>query len=751
MKAQAEPTSDNNLSANRQTRVPHAVAQKQGKHEPAFQFEDNRPEAVAQRKLQEVANNSSQARQTAHLQVLAGSKNIQLKKKEEEELVQKKENKTGLPDNLKTGIENLSGYSMDDVKVHRNSDKPAQLNAHAYAQGTDIHLASGQEKHLPHEAWHVVQQKQGRVKPTTQLKGKVNINDDEGLEKEADVMGAKALQQASLPTQLKFQNEVSGAVASAPIQTKLIPNKLNVVGENHTESDKLRKDEQNFGKDVLGSKNYWTEAQFRMGKEPMISFFTDSREIADPFELRILHSLNFLKSQIQKDDTYMTAVEWKNQLTIYCSNLKEGSDGNELDKERKKYYTNVLAKTFDSWKKKEDDIVIKEIDQLLPQLAPFVAENRGIKADKLESDKGVSCERSLAMHNAANKEAASKSGLWKVGDSHAKDMSKLEDREYELTTERDFQSYLKLYLTTPGKENVKSSAVLAQQDEDIRKELIDDLTSLIGQVYYEGAEADAVIHAIKTRVKEKVVAEAILKSKDWERAQDYVTKKEKAEKEEAQLSSLELEVKEFEKKQTKEDDTDEKRREKGQLERRNEEIDLLKSILGTLMKEMDSFVVKAKKLTGEPELEDKYAAEAQEKRIASGIYSGLSSVIPLIEEANKQVVSAGYPKISINFLMVWEDLTKPIPKLEAVNKDAPWDAIENIEKLYDMLKKSPASIEKQNITDDVILTEVLKNSKAAKNLNNWRRNESTRKYDMKYGFDRIKLAELEKFLLSMKA
>ncbi|UPZ14779.1 DUF4135 domain-containing protein [Flavobacterium humidisoli] len=109
-------------------------------------------------------------------------------------VLQRKNNNTGLPDNLKSGIENLSGHSMDDVKVHYNSDKPAQLNAHAYAQGSDIHLASGQEKHLPHEAWHVVQQKQGRVKPTLQMKGKVNVNDDKGLENEADVMGAKAIQ-----------------------------------------------------------------------------------------------------------------------------------------------------------------------------------------------------------------------------------------------------------------------------------------------------------------------------------------------------------------------------------------------------------------------------------------------------------------------------------------------------------------------------------------------------------------------------
>lgn len=102
--------------------------------------------------------------------------------------------KNGLPFQLKSGIEQLSGISMDDVKVHHNSDKPAQLQAHAYAQGADIHLAKGQEKHLPHEAWHIVQQKQGRVKPTTQFKTGVPINDDKGLEKEADAMGARALQ-----------------------------------------------------------------------------------------------------------------------------------------------------------------------------------------------------------------------------------------------------------------------------------------------------------------------------------------------------------------------------------------------------------------------------------------------------------------------------------------------------------------------------------------------------------------------------
>ncbi|MEP0945943.1 MULTISPECIES: DUF4157 domain-containing protein [Cyanophyceae] len=100
-------------------------------------------------------------------------------------------NKTGLPDNLKVGVENLSGYSLDDIRVHYNSPKPAPLQALAYTQGTEIHVAPGQEKHLLHEAWHVVQQKQGRVKPTKQMKGE-QINEDRILEGEADRMAEKA-------------------------------------------------------------------------------------------------------------------------------------------------------------------------------------------------------------------------------------------------------------------------------------------------------------------------------------------------------------------------------------------------------------------------------------------------------------------------------------------------------------------------------------------------------------------------------
>src|SRR5450830_26214 len=149
--------------------------------------------AMVSLQLQKTTTNSSRiqqlgSRQMKHVSSSAGQ-NMQRKTAEQPPRSDDK----GLPRTLKKGIESLSGFSMDKVKVHYNSSQPALVNAHAFAQGTDIYLGPGQEKHLPHEAWHVVQQAQGRVLPTMQMKGNIPVNDDKSLELEADVMGADAL------------------------------------------------------------------------------------------------------------------------------------------------------------------------------------------------------------------------------------------------------------------------------------------------------------------------------------------------------------------------------------------------------------------------------------------------------------------------------------------------------------------------------------------------------------------------------
>jgi len=127
-------------------------------------------------------------------------------------------NSNSLPHQLRQGVEALSGISMADTSVHYNSSAPAQIGALAYAAGTQIHLGPGQEQHLPHEAWHVVQQKQGRVKPTLQAKG-LSLNDDPTLETEADIMGRQA-------AQLKTTEPVKLATESVPVVTNVVQRKI---------------------------------------------------------------------------------------------------------------------------------------------------------------------------------------------------------------------------------------------------------------------------------------------------------------------------------------------------------------------------------------------------------------------------------------------------------------------------------------------------------------------------------------------
>ena len=141
---------------------------------------------------------------------------------EEEPLQTKRENNTGMPDNLKAGVESLSGIDMSDVKVHYGSSKPAEVGALAYTQGANIHVAPGQERHLPHEAWHVVQQKQGRVQPTMHGKG-IAINNEVALEHEADVVGEKAMQLKVLDARVDpFAHELKQAKMSTLVSKTII-------------------------------------------------------------------------------------------------------------------------------------------------------------------------------------------------------------------------------------------------------------------------------------------------------------------------------------------------------------------------------------------------------------------------------------------------------------------------------------------------------------------------------------------------
>jgi hypothetical protein len=143
-------------------------------------------------------------------------------------------------------------------------------------------LGAGQEKHLPHEAWHVVQQKQGRVKPTMQMKDKVNINDTAGLEKEADVMGIKAMNSATITKKSLGNTKKSNQV---PVSGKTVQRKIGFEFEmdsirtRHTNSNYLspyKKWEQHDAGDLIQEKDgYNITADIASGYS-RIEFVTDA-------------------------------------------------------------------------------------------------------------------------------------------------------------------------------------------------------------------------------------------------------------------------------------------------------------------------------------------------------------------------------------------------------------------------------------------------------------------------------------------
>lgn len=132
----------------------------------------------------------------------------------------------GLPAALQQRFEQLSGIDLGDVQVHRGSSMPARFGALALTQGHQIHLARGQEAHLAHEAWHVVQQKQGRVPARAPLgRGGVPFNTSPALEAEAHRMGEQAAR--SMP---------SGQAASARAQLRVVPPAAQPVAQRFVEA-----------------------------------------------------------------------------------------------------------------------------------------------------------------------------------------------------------------------------------------------------------------------------------------------------------------------------------------------------------------------------------------------------------------------------------------------------------------------------------------------------------------------------------
>jgi hypothetical protein len=60
-----------------------------------------------------------------------------------------------LPEQLRAGIERMSGGDLSGVQIHSNSALPASVGALADTRAQNIHLAPAEDHHLPRESRHM--------------------------------------------------------------------------------------------------------------------------------------------------------------------------------------------------------------------------------------------------------------------------------------------------------------------------------------------------------------------------------------------------------------------------------------------------------------------------------------------------------------------------------------------------------------------------------------------------------------------
>lgn len=315
------------------------------------------------------------------------------------------QNNTGLPNRLKAGVESLSGMSMDHVRVHYNSPKPAQVSALAYAQGNTIHVAPGQERHLPHEAWHIVQQAQGRVKPTMQMKGGASVNDNGGLEREADVMGARAMAFQSVGGLYSHTNDmpknesrsgITGHHKDATLQRKRIDSTgvdaaksgTNLFTEFNNETGKLTKEVKEYASDLeKGEAKTTTPASGKKGAKKRASGKKSTKKsrnitaLSDPekekdkdkekdnfSQEKALGFLEWCKSATQASQRYYTewySAEFDMPNIIFGKSDKDDPDFTRFDPSRPDQVTAIEVKRSDADSfGRVNDLVQEGINQL---------------------------------------------------------------------------------------------------------------------------------------------------------------------------------------------------------------------------------------------------------------------------------------------------------------------------------------------------------------------------------------------------
>jgi hypothetical protein len=264
-----------------------------------------------------------------------------------------------------------------------------------------------------------------------------------------------------------------------PERRTLVPNKLNVVGENHAESKLRREDEKKFTKAI--SNNYWTEAEFpdlhqKMGsRKPRIGS-GQGDPAADLMEFRAAHGAAILIVRFEKlaaeAGSLVAKTPVSSALAAIYAFVNESVRKFQQDRDRiaatwrqttttavnraaEAVYTNVesaLQTYFTALRNAPPETQLKATKTLadtgaaVRDLVPPLEEAVGVprspnrNADALARD--MRTQRSGFMLYAAS--ISNQIGVWKVGDLHVADLLngtvRVDTSQINVVTKEDFDA-----------------------------------------------------------------------------------------------------------------------------------------------------------------------------------------------------------------------------------------------------------------------------------------------------------------------
>lgn len=228
--------------------------------------------------------------------------------------------------------------------------------------------------------------------------------------------------------QLKAVQDIAsrGRVRQMAFNTKVVKDRLNVIGENHQKSEERRKQERAFAEEQ--GLTYLFENEFGVVKN-------DTVMMGDPTNLRILFAVASVREKVaalQRGDVvdpqpFFDGIQWA-----------LGHVQGDVIKYVQDHDDDTLATLFatlgDAIRRRRPAIANNAIIDITQVLSP---------GHMLGSSSDISRARSESMHEAAT-EGSTAPGMWMIGQHHAEDIDDaFPERKYILLDDKSMDAEMK--------------------------------------------------------------------------------------------------------------------------------------------------------------------------------------------------------------------------------------------------------------------------------------------------------------------